>query len=240
MYWALLTQGVGRWRRRIWHAAVMRSGMLTFMLLALVLAGLAFGWREHRLGQFAQLKKELGKRPAREAPVRPGGQEPVQLQRSQIAGGNGRLNGAAGYLCKRVHTGISASRTLRQHLFARDAFKRCLQQALYGRESGLHLPAVEVEAIISQRNFQVAHYNSANLNRRCGNRRHLQMFVVKPDSSGLFDYTVGLHAASRIRLGAAGRRKNETDRLPPTYTVMTFAAFLSLFRVLHSQMLSTN
>src|SRR4051812_21959062 len=89
MYWALLTQAAVRWRRKIWHAAVMRSGILTFMLLVLVLAGLAFGWREHRLGQFAQLKKELGKRPVREVPVRPGGQEPVQLQRSQIAGGNG-------------------------------------------------------------------------------------------------------------------------------------------------------
>jgi aldose 1-epimerase len=89
MYWALLTQAVGRWRSRIWHAAVMRSGMLTFMVLVLVLAGLTFGWREHRLGQFAQLKKELSKRPVREVPVRPGGQEAVQLQRSQIAGGNG-------------------------------------------------------------------------------------------------------------------------------------------------------
>ena len=66
------------------------------------------------------------------------------------------------------------------------------------------------------------------------------MFVVKPDSSGLFDYTVGLQAASRIRLRAAGRRKNETDRLPSTYTVMTFAAFYSLFRVVHSQLLSIN
>src|SRR5437868_7675942 len=89
MYWALLTQAVGRWRRRIWHAAVMRSGMLTFIVLVLLLAGLTFGWREHRLGQFAQLKKELNKRPVRDVTVKPGGQDVVQLQRSQIAGGNG-------------------------------------------------------------------------------------------------------------------------------------------------------
>ncbi|HTC76587.1 MAG TPA: hypothetical protein VK684_13485, partial [Edaphobacter sp.] len=89
MYWALLKQGVSQWRRRIWHAAVMRSGMLTFLLLLFVLAGLAFGWREHRLGQFAQLKKELSDRPVKDVAVRPGGQEVVQLQRSQIAGGNG-------------------------------------------------------------------------------------------------------------------------------------------------------
>jgi hypothetical protein len=89
MYWALLKQGVNRWRSRLWHAAVMRSGWLTFLVLLIVLAGLAFGWREHRLGQFAQLKKELKKRPVTDVSVRPGGQDVVQLQRSQIAGGNG-------------------------------------------------------------------------------------------------------------------------------------------------------
>jgi hypothetical protein len=67
----------------------MRSGMLTFLVLLFVLAGLAFGWREHRLGQFAQLKKELSNRPVKDVGVRPGGQDVVQLQRSQIAGGNG-------------------------------------------------------------------------------------------------------------------------------------------------------
>ncbi len=67
----------------------MRSGVLTFLVLVLVLAGLTFGWREHRLGQFAQLKKELNKRPVNDVPVRPGGQDVVQLQRSQIAGGDG-------------------------------------------------------------------------------------------------------------------------------------------------------
>jgi aldose 1-epimerase len=88
MYWALLTQGVSRWRRKIWHAAVMRSGLLTFLILLIVLAVLAFGWREHRLGQFSQFKKELKKRPVTDVAVRPGGQDIVQLQRSEI-GGNG-------------------------------------------------------------------------------------------------------------------------------------------------------
>jgi galactose mutarotase-like enzyme len=63
--------------------------MLTFLVMVIVLAGLAFGWREHRLGQFAQLKRELSQRPVIDVAVRPGGQEVVQLQRSQIAGGNG-------------------------------------------------------------------------------------------------------------------------------------------------------
>ena len=50
----------------------MRSGMLTVLVLMLVLVGLAFGWREHRLGQFSQLKKELNKRPVRDVAVQPG------------------------------------------------------------------------------------------------------------------------------------------------------------------------
>ncbi len=89
MYWALLKQGVGRWRQRLWHAAVMSSGLLTFIVLVIVLAGLAFGWREHRMGQFSQLKKELSKRPVVDVALRPGGQDVIQLQRAQIPGENG-------------------------------------------------------------------------------------------------------------------------------------------------------
>jgi aldose 1-epimerase len=67
----------------------MRSGMLTILFLTLMLVGLAFGWREHRLGQFAQLKRELNQHPVRDVAVRPGGQDVVRLQRSQMMGGNG-------------------------------------------------------------------------------------------------------------------------------------------------------
>jgi aldose 1-epimerase len=88
MYWALLKQGVGRWRSSIWRVAVMRSGLLTFLVPTLVLVGLAFGWHEHRLGQFAQLKKGLNKRPVHDVPVRPGGQDVIELQRSQLLGGS--------------------------------------------------------------------------------------------------------------------------------------------------------
>jgi aldose 1-epimerase len=88
MYWALLKQGASKWRRGLWRAAVMRSGLLTVLVLMLVLASLAFGWHEHRLGQFAQLKKQLNKPPAHKVATRPGGQDVVQLQRSQMLGGN--------------------------------------------------------------------------------------------------------------------------------------------------------
>jgi aldose 1-epimerase len=66
----------------------MRSGLLTIIVLMLVLGGLAFGWHEHRLGQFAQLKKDLRDHPIHDATLRPGGQDFIQLQRLQLLGGS--------------------------------------------------------------------------------------------------------------------------------------------------------
>jgi aldose 1-epimerase len=89
MYWALLKQWFAQRRRSIWHAAVMRSGMLTIIVLGLLLAGLAFGWHEHRLGHFGKLKKELAQKPKVDVVVRPGGQDVIKLQRSPMVGGSG-------------------------------------------------------------------------------------------------------------------------------------------------------
>src|ERR1700679_2222500 len=90
MYLALVLQGFARMRRRLWHAAVMRSGMMTMIVLTLVLMGLAFGWHEHRLGQFGQLKRDLKKKPLQEdtSTLRPGGQDVIQLQRSAFSLGD--------------------------------------------------------------------------------------------------------------------------------------------------------
>ena len=89
MYAALLVKTLDRWRRNLWHLAVMRSGLLTMILLTAALLGLAVGWRAHTQGQFARLKSELKSKPlvAPAAVVRPGGQDTVTLQRSQIAVG---------------------------------------------------------------------------------------------------------------------------------------------------------
>jgi galactose mutarotase-like enzyme len=67
----------------------MRSGLLTFLVLTMGLGGLAFLWHEHRLGQFAQLKRQLRNPPVHDVTLRPGGQDVVQLQRSQVLGGDG-------------------------------------------------------------------------------------------------------------------------------------------------------
>jgi galactose mutarotase-like enzyme len=91
MYGKLIWRQLTEWSNRLWQAAVMRSGMLTITVLAVVLLTLAIGWHEHMRGQFARLKREL-KRPAAvlaPAPPLPGGQEPVVLERSTtIEGGS--------------------------------------------------------------------------------------------------------------------------------------------------------
>jgi aldose 1-epimerase len=91
MYLALIMQAFARIRRRLWHAAVMRSGMVTMIVLTLMLMVLAFGWHEHRLGQFSQLKKDLKKKPPPEdtSTMRPGEQDVILLQRSQFGGESG-------------------------------------------------------------------------------------------------------------------------------------------------------
>jgi aldose 1-epimerase len=89
MYWALLKQWFAKRRSSIWHAAVMRSGMLTILVLTLLLMGLAFGWQEHRLGHFGKLKKGLAPKPKVDVVVRPGGQDVIKLQRSPSVGGSG-------------------------------------------------------------------------------------------------------------------------------------------------------
>ncbi len=78
------------WAYSLWQAAVLRSGMLTLTIIAILLLGFAFAWREHMKGQFGRLKREL-KGPAAAVappPPLPGGQDPIVLERSTIEGGS--------------------------------------------------------------------------------------------------------------------------------------------------------
>jgi aldose 1-epimerase len=89
MYVSLVKRWFTKARIQLWRAAVMRSGLLTLFTLAIALLILAFAWKAHQRGRFALLKAEL-KKPVRlpaDAIIRPGGQEPVILERSQIEAG---------------------------------------------------------------------------------------------------------------------------------------------------------
>ncbi len=87
MYAALLARRFAELRRSTWRLVVMRSGLLTMIALTIVFVALAFGWRAHRLGQFAKLKSELKRGSVPQTPVaaRPGGQDAIVLQRAQLS-----------------------------------------------------------------------------------------------------------------------------------------------------------
>ena len=56
----------------------MRSGMLTGLVLAAVLVGLAVGYRAHMQGNFHRLKQKIATDEQQEAPVpQPGGREAI-------------------------------------------------------------------------------------------------------------------------------------------------------------------
>jgi galactose mutarotase-like enzyme len=86
MYVTQLTE----WLRQLWKQVVLRSGVVTIGILAVLVVGLALGWRAHRRGRFARLKAEIRQRDQpHTVPVpRPGGQDPVVLERSPIEAGS--------------------------------------------------------------------------------------------------------------------------------------------------------
>jgi aldose 1-epimerase len=88
MYAALLARRIGDLRRSLWHVAVLRSGLLTMVVVSIAILGLAFGWREHRPGHFSRLKQGLNQEPTPTLPAnsRPGGQDAIVLQRTRLEG----------------------------------------------------------------------------------------------------------------------------------------------------------
>jgi galactose mutarotase-like enzyme len=90
MYFSLVSRWFTKARMTLWRAAVMRSGLLTLFALAIVFLILALGWKAHQRGRFSQLKAELKKPAPLPVPtiIRPGGQEPIILERTQIGTGS--------------------------------------------------------------------------------------------------------------------------------------------------------
>jgi galactose mutarotase-like enzyme len=71
---------------RHWRRGLMRSGMVTGLILGLVVAGLGVAYREHRRGNLHKLKVKIESEP-QEAPVpRPGGQVAIVMTRSLLMG----------------------------------------------------------------------------------------------------------------------------------------------------------
>ena len=89
MYAAIIGRKLGGLRLKVWQAAVMRSGLLTTIVLALLLAGAGLIVKERGRGHLSKFTSELKPKPPTlpAAAIQPGGQDPIVLQRSPITGG---------------------------------------------------------------------------------------------------------------------------------------------------------
>ncbi|HEX7159302.1 MAG TPA: hypothetical protein VF214_09825 [Edaphobacter sp.] len=82
MYLSLAAQWLSKARKNLWRAA----GILTLLALTVGLVLIAWVWKQHHV-RFSQLKAELKRpEPPANATLRPGGQEPLILERTQIEG----------------------------------------------------------------------------------------------------------------------------------------------------------
>jgi hypothetical protein len=70
----------------VWRKNLMRSGMLTGLILAGLLLGLAVVYRAHMHGNFHQLKAKISTEPPEAQVPRPGGREAILLTRTRLVG----------------------------------------------------------------------------------------------------------------------------------------------------------
>jgi aldose 1-epimerase len=89
MYGEMVREWFSAIFHRLWRRGVMRSGMVTGLVLMLLVAGLGVAYRERGRGNLHKLKAKI-QTVRTEAPVpRPGGQEPITLIRAgEMSGSN--------------------------------------------------------------------------------------------------------------------------------------------------------
>lgn len=89
MYAALWRRKLAERWHSVWQTAVKRSGLLITIVVAVILLMVAVGLKERGRGNLTKLKTELGvPKPVlpQAVAIRPGGQDPVVLERGQTAG----------------------------------------------------------------------------------------------------------------------------------------------------------
>jgi galactose mutarotase-like enzyme len=87
MYLAMLQEWCAMQFHRVWRRGVMRSGMVTGLILAVLVGGLSFAIRERGRGNIRRLKAKIETdRPTVPVPL-PGGQEAIELTRMRLMGG---------------------------------------------------------------------------------------------------------------------------------------------------------
>jgi hypothetical protein len=81
MYAAIFGRKLSSMRAKVWRQAVLRSGMLTALVLVLLLGGLLLVVKERGKGHLHQLETELQSKPQIEVPQfpPPGGQDAIVM-----------------------------------------------------------------------------------------------------------------------------------------------------------------
>lgn len=83
IYVAMVKRWFSSLYHTVWRQTLMRSGMLTGLLLLLAVLGLAVAYQQHRQGNIHKLKEKISTE-HHEAPIpRPGGREAIVLRRSR-------------------------------------------------------------------------------------------------------------------------------------------------------------
>jgi hypothetical protein len=87
MYLAMLQDWCALQFHRVWRRGLMRSGMVTGLILAVLVGVLSFAYRERGRGNLHKLEAKIAT-DRQEAPVSlPGGQEAIKLTRMRLMGG---------------------------------------------------------------------------------------------------------------------------------------------------------
>jgi aldose 1-epimerase len=86
MYLAMVKQWFSKLFHTIWRRNLMRSGMMTGLILASVLVGLATAYRAHMRGKFHQLKAKIATERENVSAPQPGGQDAIVLMRTLQSG----------------------------------------------------------------------------------------------------------------------------------------------------------
>jgi galactose mutarotase-like enzyme len=87
VYRTMLRRSIAKQIRRIWPRGLMRSGMLTGLILVALVACLGVAYRERGRGNLHKLRTKIGVEPGQQvSQPRPGGQEAILLTRSRMMG----------------------------------------------------------------------------------------------------------------------------------------------------------
>jgi hypothetical protein len=142
-----------------------------------------------------------------------------------------------------MHPGISSPGTMGKQALAGHALQRGAEQALHSDQAGLHLPAVEVEPVVRQRDFQIARHrdpiSTESASAACGLRQQERSGLTKlykalqqmTGSADAFAILWGFrNMGSRLPSAPIPRTVSCREELPGgnlRTTVVTFAIFPS-------------